>query len=563
MTTDLLRSAMAWIGQDPDQQTRHELALLIEKAEHGNEEALADLSSRFSGHLTFGTAGLRAEIGAGPMRMNRVVVSHAAHGLGRFLLERGPAESLRVVIGFDARTNSEVFAKDTAEVLGGLGITPILFTGHTPTPVLAFALRHLGADAAVMVTASHNPPADNGYKVYLGGADEGSQIVPPADSAIHAAIMHSHDSIAATDIARESSTIELIGDEVIDAYIETTSEVAGLFDNAGRDSLSICYTPMHGVGADVFERLLEREGFTSVHPVTAQEQPDPHFPTVSFPNPEEPGALDLAQELASEVGADIIVAHDPDADRLAIALPSRDGSGWVNLTGNEVGAIAAASIAERAAKQKTDGVLGFSVVSSPITSVIAKRNGLEGVETPTGFKWISRLPGLLFGFEEALGYLVNPSTVRDKDGISAGLYALCLAASAHSEGKSLWDVLDEVRARYGGFASGQVSLRFESPAIAQKLMAQVRSDPSGVFPELAISTVQDYLTPPPGQPTADLMRYDTKDGDRIIIRPSGTEPKLKVYLDSLRPAQAEAEKALGEVEQVVRQAMERLSASMG
>lgn len=293
-----------------------------------------------------------------------------------------------------------------------------------------------------------------------------------------------------------------------------------------------------------------------MHPVTAQEQPDPNFPTVSFPNPEEPGALDLAQQLAREVDADIIIAHDPDADRLAVALP-KDG-GWVNLTGNEVGAILGASIAEKAHAQGTEGVLGFSVVSSPITHVIAQKNGLRSVETPTGFKWISRLPGLLFGFEEALGYLVNPDTVRDKDGISAGLYAACLAASLKAEGKTLWDALESVRANYGGFASGQVSLRFETPAVAQQLMRVVRSAPGEMFEGVEITSVQDYLTPPQGQPEADLMRYDTAEGDRIIIRPSGTEPKLKVYLDSLRADQSAAEQALGEIEAVVRSAMDRL-----
>ncbi|MFZ9102154.1 MAG: phospho-sugar mutase, partial [Pontimonas sp.] len=430
-----------------------------------------------------------------------------------------------------------------------------LFDFHTPTPVLAFAVRHLNADAGVMVTASHNPPADNGYKVYLGGADEGSQIVPPSDEAIHAAIMASHLAHKANAIPR-SDNVNTLGQDVVDAYREATTAVAVGFDSTGRDRLTICYTPMHGVGASVFEDLLESQGFTSVFPVREQEQPDPDFSTVSFPNPEEPGALDLAQKLAGEVGADIIIAHDPDADRLAIALP-RDG-GWVNLTGNEVGAILGASIAESARAQGRDGVLGFSVVSSPITHVIAQKNGLRSVETPTGFKWISRLPGLLFGFEEALGYLVNPETVRDKDGISAGLYAACLAASLKSQGKTLWDALDSVRANYGGFASGQVSLRFDTPAVAQELMKVVRSAPDAVFEGVEVSSIQDYLTPPEGQPKADLMRYDTTAGDRIIIRPSGTEPKLKVYLDSLRSDQNAASEALRDIETVVRSAMDRL-----
>jgi len=555
VSTELLRKAMAWIDQDPDQQTRGDLARLIERVEHGNEDALAELSSRFAGHLTFGTAGLRAEIGAGPMRMNRVVVSHAAYGLGQFLLSRAQGSPLSVVIGFDARHNSDVFAHDTAEILNGMGISAHVFEFHTPTPVLAFAVRHLNADAGVMVTASHNPPADNGYKVYLGGSDEGSQIVPPADEEIHAAIMASHESHKANAIPR-SDAIETIGSEIVDAYRSATRTIAEGFNVSGRDELTICYTPMHGVGAGVFEALLESEGFTRVHPVTAQEQPDPNFPTVSFPNPEEPGALDLAQKLAGEVGADIIIAHDPDADRLAIALPKDDG--WVNLTGNEVGAILGASISEKAHAQGTEGVLGFSVVSSPITHVIAQKNGLRSVETPTGFKWISRLPGLLFGFEEALGYLVNPDTVRDKDGISAGLYAACLAASLKAQGKTLWDALESVRAHYGGFASGQVSLRFDTPAVAQQLMRVVRSAPDEVFEGVEVTSVQDYLIPPEGQPEADLMRYDTAEGDRIIIRPSGTEPKLKVYLDSLRADQGAAEQALAEIETIVRNAMDRL-----
>jgi phosphomannomutase len=555
MTTELLRSAMAWIDQDPDQQTRGELARLVERVEQGNDDAASELTSRFSSHLTFGTAGLRAELGAGPMRMNRVVVCHAAFGLGQFLLSRSQGSPQSVVVGFDARHNSDVFARDTAEILSGMGITAHLFAFPTPTPVLAFAVRHLGTDAGVMVTASHNPPADNGYKVYLGGSDEGSQIVPPADEEIHAAIMASHQAHKANSITR-SSNVHSLGSEVVKAYREATKRVAAGFEASGRDQLTICYTPMHGVGAGVFEALLEQEGFTSVHPVVSQEQPDPDFPTVSFPNPEEPGALDLAQCLATEVNADIIIAHDPDADRLAIALP-RDGR-WVNLTGNEVGAMVAASIAERAAADGISGVLGFSVVSSPITHVIAHKNGLRSIETPTGFKWISRIPGLLFGFEEALGYLVNPDTVRDKDGISAGLYAASLAASLKAQGKTLRDALDDVRREYGGFASGQVSLRFETPAVAQQLMRVVRLTPQSLFDRIEVTAVQDYLTPPEGQPEADLIRYDTADGDRIIIRPSGTEPKLKVYLDSLRPQQADAERALSECEAVVRTAMDRL-----
>ena len=556
--TELIRRVLAWIDQDPDRTTRHELALLLEELEKGSDAARSELTSRFSGHLTFGTAGLRAEIGAGPMRMNRVVVIHAAHGLGSYLRDAISDRPPRVVIGFDARTNSDVFAKDTAAVLSGMGIEAELFTRHTPTPVLAFALRHLGADAGVMVTASHNPPADNGYKVYLGGADEGSQIVPPTDRLIHDAIMASHVSHKASSIPQNTELVRPLGSEVIDAYITQTLRVADRFERTGRDALRICYTPMHGVGASVFEELLDRAGFSTVHVVPEQRKPDPSFPTVSFPNPEEPGALDLAMALAAEVTADLIVAHDPDADRLALALPARTGSGWTMLSGNEVGALFAAAVASRAESEGVSGVLGCSVVSSPITAVIARSHGLDSVETPTGFKWISRLPGLLFGFEEALGYLVNPDAVRDKDGISAGLFALCLAAESLTRGETLWDALDRVRETYGGFSSAQVSLRFDSVQIANTLMTTVRHNPKGVFPTLSVAKVTDYLTPPAGQPQADMVRYDLETGDRVIIRPSGTEPKLKVYLDCLRPHQTDAETALAELDASVREAVARL-----
>lgn len=557
-TTALIREALSWIDQDPDQETRHELALLVEKVEHGNADAIDSLTELFSGHLTFGTAGLRAEIGAGPMRMNRVVVSHAAHGLGNYLVGAISGRTPRVVVGFDARRNSDVFATDTAEVLSGMGIEVDLMPHHTPTPVLAFAVRHLGADAGVMVTASHNPPADNGYKVYLGGADEGSQIVTPADREIHEAIMASHREQRATTLTRNAEHVTVLGEDMVDAYSARTLDISKGFSTDGRDALTICYTPMHGVGGDVFEELLTEAGFTRVHAVTEQRQPDGSFPTVSFPNPEEPGALDLAIALASTVKADLIVAHDPDADRLAIALPSRDGTGWTMLSGNEVGALLASVVASATEQRGERGVIGYSLVSSPVTAVIAEAHGHTAIETATGFKWISRLPGLIFGFEEALGYLVNPDVVRDKDGISAGLFALCFAANLHAEGKTLWDALDEVRARYGGFASAQVSLRFDSPELAKQLMAQARRDPDAVFPGLDISRITDYLQPPAGQPEADLLRYDLSSGERIIVRTSGTEPKLKVYLDSVRPHQQEAANAVAALDTTVREAMSSL-----
>ena len=557
-TTELMQRGMQWINQDPDQETRAELADLVDRAEKTDQAALSDLEERFSGHLTFGTAGLRAEIGAGPMRMNRVVVSHAAHGLGHFLLEKLKPQTPSVVVGFDARHKSDVFARDTAEVLQGLGINAILLDQHTPTPVVAFAVRHLGVDAGVMVTASHNPPADNGYKVYLGGDDGGSQIVPPADQMIHQAIMTSHDTTSATALAR-ASDYQTIGEDVIAAYIEATTRVVAGRSIDGRESLRICYTPMHGVGAFVFHRVLANTGFTTVIDVAEQVEPDPDFPTVAFPNPEEPGALDLAMATATREEADIIIAHDPDADRLAVAVPDGSGSAWHMLSGNEVGALLAWDITGHRSDQ--GGVLGCSLVSSPVLARIAEHRGYQSTVTPTGFKWISRLPDVVFGFEEALGYLVNPETVRDKDGISAGLLIAAIAAEQKAQGNSLTEVLDDLRHTVGGFASGQISLRFESPAIAQELMSTVRARPEEVFPDLAVDSITDYEQGTGGFPPANIVQFDLVSGDRIIMRPSGTEPKLKVYLDSLRPHQKDADNAVTELTATVQGGIDTLTAS--
>lgn len=555
--TPLIDRARAWIDQDPDPTTRAQLAALVEAAQSDDDSALAELTSRFEGHLTFGTAGLRAEIGAGPARMNRVVVSHAAHGLGQFLHDKHSPRAPSVVVGFDARHNSDVFAKDTAEILRAMGVRTVLFDQVIPTPVLAFAVRHLDVDAGVMVTASHNPPADNGYKVYLGGDDGGSQIVPPADSAIHRAIMASHETARASTMAR-SHDYDTAGEDVIEAYREATLALAQTFTDEGRSSLSICYTAMHGVGGEVFRSLMSDAGFSTLHVVDEQFTPDPEFPTVSFPNPEEPGALDLAFKKASEVGADLIIAHDPDADRLAVALPTTRGDGWQMLSGNELGAILASARAKDAVSKGETGVIGYSMVSSPIAAAIAKQHALTPEDTPTGFKWISRIPGLLFGFEEALGYLVNPETVRDKDGISAGLYLACLAAELHVEGKTLWDALEDVRGEYGGFASDQISLRFDTMAVAGVVMDQVRNAPDQVFSSLAIESVDDLLMAPGEGVQANLIVFQLSGGSRIIVRPSGTEAKLKVYLDTLCPDQETAHRELEELRGSVSTAVDQL-----
>lgn len=537
MTSDiehLVAQAATWLAQDPDTATATELTQLVERVRRGDDDATAELTDRFSGHLTFGTAGLRGELGAGPTRMNRVVVSHAAHGLGRFLLERvSSGNDVSVVIGFDARTLSDVFARDTAEIMSALGIRAHLFDFHTPTPVLAFAVKHLQADAGVMVTASHNPPADNGYKVYLGGVDRGSQIIPPADEAIHAHIMASHDSVAAKSIARSDASIEGVGEDVVDEYIRQTATLIppGELD---KTALRVCYTPLHGVGGAVFVKLLEYTGFPAPVTVASQADPDPTFPTVAFPNPEEPGALDESYLTATAHHCDLIIAHDPDADRLAVAVPDPTAdSGWAMLSGNDLGVLLLTDVAERAAQEGHTGSLACSLVSTPMVGRIAHNNRLRFVSTPTGFKWISRPDDLLAGFEEAIGYLVNPETVRDKDGISAGLALIHLAHRLHARGVTITQRLAEIAASYGGWASDTISVRLGSVADVSEVMAKVRATPRALLGDSPMSVVDYRTEPPEGFPATDLITAHDSDGGRVIIRPSGTEPKLKIYVDAL------------------------------
>ena len=551
--TELVAQASAWVAEDPDPSTARELADLLALVDTGDNSATAELAERFSGHLTFGTAGLRGEIGPGPMRMNRVVVSHAAAGFGRFLLERQQSNAeTTVVIGYDARTLSDVFARDTAEIFSGMGIRALLFDSHVPTPVLAFAVRHLNTDAGIMVTASHNPPADNGYKVYLGGADRGSQIIPPADSDIHGNILASYDSEAANALARSESLIDVIGNDVVDAYIRQTATLLPASE-ADKTALRVCYTPLHGVGRDVFLSLLSHAGFPPPVVVASQAEPDPTFPTVSFPNPEEPGALDEAYATATANTCDLIIAHDPDADRLAVAVPddTADG-GWAMVSGNDLGVMLLADIAEQARAAGLEGSLACSLVSTPMIARIAAGNGLRFVSTPTGFKWISRPDDLLAGFEEAIGYLVNPGTVRDKDGISAGLALYDLATRLHARGMSLTDRLAEIAATYGGWASDTISSRLDSVSQVSDLMARIRQAPSALLGNTTMTVVDYLVNPPEGFPHTDLITAHDSSGGRVIIRPSGTEPKLKIYIDALAADSSSAQDAVNQLAQACR-----------
>jgi len=530
---DALDAARAWAAQDPDEVTRAHLEALIARADAGDPDAHAELASRFAGRLTFGTAGLRGELGAGPLRMNRVLVSQAAAGLARFLLARETHPS--VVIGYDGRRNSEVFARDTAELMAGAGVRAILLPRLLPTPVLAFAVRHLEASAGVMVTASHNPAADNGYKVYLGGLDHGSQIVPPADAEIEAAIVEvARGSIA--DLPR-SSAYETASEEVVDEYVHRTAALA-----SDPQPLRIVYTAMHGVGWETARRVFEAAGFPDVVSVAAQQQPDPDFPTVDFPNPEEPGAMDLAFSTAAEHGADLVIANDPDADRVAVGVPDGHG-GWQRLSGNEVGWLLGWRVARQALESGLDrGTLACSLVSSPALGVVAREEGLDFVETLTGFKWISRAGGLIYGYEEALGYLVDPEKVRDKDGISAAVAVLGLFSDLKASGRSFAEHRAAFAERYGAFASGQISVRVADLARIPELMARLREDPPREIGGIRVEQVDDFRDGFGPFPPSDILRFHLVGGSRVIVRPSGTEPKLKCYLDTRSDAGAPAER---------------------
>lgn len=524
---DLFDIAQAWLAQDPDEETRGELTALIAQARGGDEAALTDLADRFDGRLAFGTAGLRGRIEAGSNRMNRVLVSQAAAGLAAFLNGRDSDTVPSVVLGYDGRKNSRVFAEDSAQIFAAAGVRTYLLPRALPTPVLAFAVRHLGTSAGVMVTASHNPPADNGYKVYLGDADGGSQIVSPTDAAIAAEI----ETIAATrsvlDLPR-SDDYEMAAESVIDAYVAETSALIP----AATPSLRVVYTAMHGVGWETFEKVVAAGGLDVPVPVLAQRDPDAAFPTVSFPNPEEVGALDLAYELGRETGAELIIANDPDADRFSAAIPddTRE-SGYRQLSGNEVGWLLGWQAAQHAAATETHGALATTIVSSPALSVVAEAYGLDFSETLTGFKWVSRVPGLLFGYEEAIGYLVNPGTVRDKDGISAAAAFLTLAGEAHAAGRTVADLLAAFTTRFGFFGSDQLSIRVADLSRITRIMASLRQHPPVSLGGSAVLSVEDLLEVPDGSPSTDALRFRTADGSRVMARPSGTEPKLKFYID--------------------------------
>ncbi|GAA4508586.1 phospho-sugar mutase [Brevibacterium yomogidense] len=563
----------AWIADDPDPVTRAELSELLETAtaEPGAAaaEASADLTDRFTGLLEFGTAGLRGEISGGPHRMNRAVVIRAAAGLSAFLAEHtAGGDPFTVVIGCDARYGSADFARDTAAVVTAAGGRALLLPARLPTPVLAFAVQHLSADAGVMVTASHNPPRDNGYKVYLGhrpltaldGAEvaaqgAGAQIVPPADALIAERIA-AVDSVAG--VPRAESGWESLGSEVVAAYLESLTRLGAQADPRG--PLRIVTTALHGVGATTLARALAAAGFADVRPVESQRDPDPDFPTVAFPNPEEAGALDEAVALADDVRADLILANDPDADRLSAAVPAPDGSGWYQLSGDEVGLLLGEAVATgirgseagadeaspddaltAAGVDSSDGsstavaepVFASSVVSSRALGALAARHGIAHVPTLTGFKWISRVPGIVYGYEEALGYCVDPVTVRDKDGISAAVLFAAFASRLRADGRSLPDELARIRATDGVFRTSPLTFRLEDTSLIAQAMAALRAAPPTDLGGSPVTEVVDMTVGYGDLAPTDGVVLLTQAGDRVIVRPSGTEPKLKCYLEAV------------------------------
>ncbi len=518
--SEVITRAHAWAAEDPDARTRRELELLLTRVESEHDhEAAAELADRFAGRLEFGTAGLRGALGAGSNRMNRVVVIRAAAGLASYLLGNGAASGDSVVIGYDARHNSPVFAQDTAAVMVGAGFRAKVLPRPMPTPVLAYAVRTLGCVAGVMVTASHNPPQDNGYKVYLG---DGSQIVPPADTEISAAI----DAVGALFQVPRGEEWEVLDDGVLEAYLD---RVSALVSPSGPRGLVSVYTPLHGVGGESVIQVMKRAGFDPPHVATAQAAPDPDFPTVTFPNPEEPGAMDLSMQLAAEVRADIVLANDPDADRCAVATPTL--AGWRMLRGDEVGALLGDFLLRRGVR----GVYATSIVSSSLLGKMAPVYGQEYRETLTGFKWLGRIEGLAFGYEEALGYCVAPELVRDKDGVSALVLIAELAATLKAQGRTLQDQLDTIARTFGLHATDQLSVRVSDLALIAEAMARLRAAPPRELGGLRVDRVDDLSEGSADLPSTDGLRYRLSDDARVIVRPSGTEPKIKCYLEVVVP----------------------------
>ena len=534
---NLIERAQQWADHDPDPVTAEELGSLVQAAREGDQDAELELARAMNGPLQFGTAGLRGEIGAGESRMNLAVVIRATAGLCAVLLKHAP-RTPRVVIGCDARYGSVDFAHAAARVASAAGCEVLLLPLMNPTPLIAFSVRELDADAGIMVTASHNPPRDNGYKVYLGGtvvtdAGQGVQIVPPFDAEIASAIA---SAPFADQIAQNDELI--VNVDPREDYIARAASLASGSAESKAD-LGITLTGMHGVGAALTKKVLEEAGFTNVSLVAEQADPDPDFPTVSFPNPEEPGALDLAIAHAAAHGSDLIIAVDPDADRCALAVPDNESAtGWRQLSGDEIGSLLGEF---RAQSAPSDAVFANSIVSSRLLGKIAEGHGLKYQHTLTGFKWIARVPSLYFGYEEAIGFCPDPSRVRDKDGIATSVVAASLFAQLKTEGRSAKDELERMARLYGLHVTAPLTFRVDRLELIAEGMQRLRAQPPTTLAGAEVEGVVDLSKGWDGLPGTDALMVTTTAGDRVIARPSGTEPKLKCYLEVILPVEEGAE----------------------
>jgi len=513
MNPQLIAEVQAWIADDPDAATSAQLQNWLDT------DNRAELQISFNGFLQFGTAGLRGPVRPGPSGMNRAVVGRAAAGIVSYMKERNLTS---VVLGRDSRHGSEDYIFETAEIMSGAGMKVFVLPRPLPTPVLAFATNELGCDVGIMVTASHNPPQDNGYKVYLGPtvdgiAYRGSQIVSPTDEFIAKKI----DEVSSLKTIARGKNWTVLDESVVEKYINRTAALA-----TRPGTLKIVYTAMHGVGTETLQRVFAKAGFSAPILVEAQAQPDPDFPTVAFPNPEEPGAIDLSLETARNSDADLVIANDPDADRCAAAVNDPQ-TGWRMLRGDELGAIFAESIARRS----NAGIFANSIVSSSIVKKIAQHYAIEFKETLTGFKWLAKIENLSFGYEEALGYAVDPQTVNDKDGISAAIALAQIATDLATEGKTIVDLLDEIWARHGFHGTEQISLRLSDLSKVGVILGSLRNDPPLDIAGRKVTSIDDLAQPKDGLPPTDGIRMWLDGGVRIIIRPSGTEAKMKCYVE--------------------------------
>lgn len=570
MNSSLHGLAEAWIADDPDPVTREELRAVLDACAAGDSAAGVDLADRFLGPLEFGTAGLRGRIGAGPNRMNRAVVIRAASGLATYLTDAlaelgvdGPA---RIVVGYDARHGSHDFAVDTVAVMVAAGHEALLMPRMLPTPLVAYSTLALEADAGVMVTASHNPPQDNGYKVYLGGrvvtdSGQGAQIVPPYDAEIASRIAAVP---TVSSVARAAEGWSVIEESVIEEYISAVAALAGPVEGKApeRAAIRIVLTPLHGVGDATVTSALTEAGFTDLHSVPEQREPDPDFPTVAFPNPEEKGAIDLSLALATSLDADVVIANDPDTDRCAVATVI-DGK-WTMLHGDVVGSLLGERVASGLSDSERAGrVLANSIVSSQQLSAIAATHGLGYQATLTGFKWIGREDGLVYGYEEALGYCVAPELVRDKDGISTAVLIADYVAELKAAGRTLSDAIDDLARANGVYLTRQVAARFADVSLIGETMTRLLDSPPETLGGSQVTATDDMSEGLNGLPGTTGLHLATASGARVIIRPSGTEPKVKAYLEVIQSVEGEdvrtardaAAAAMDELESDVRGAL--------